>query len=186
MPFSGPKCFWKRFALCEAFLFLGCAHGGAHCGTAAHMPKAKPMKCRWRGTTTSALLQGRGRPCHIGRAALGKTGILPVAATPGSYSFAHRRLSRRRPRGSAALPLEALPLTEPLAHRPSHEWQSDRFAIGLARSSLAVRAPCAHPRRSNGKVLVQALPKTRRPQARWGKVSDNHCPFPCRRCGSGL
>ena len=50
------------------------------------------------------LLHGR---VAFGEGHIGATGILPVAATPGSYSFAHRRLSRRRPRGSAALPLVA-------------------------------------------------------------------------------
>ena len=158
LPASG--VFAERFALCEAFASRWCAHG-------ARTAKLLSTE-RWQGECFSFGVKPSGRDV------LGKTGILPVAATPGSYSFAHRRLSRRRPRGSAALPLEALPLTEPLAPRSCHEWQSDRFAIGLARSSLAVRAPCAHPRRSNGKVLGQALPKTRRPQARWGKVSDNH------------
>ena len=89
------------------------------------------------------LLHGR---VAFGEGHIGATGILPVAATPGSYSFAHRRLSRRRPRGSAALPLEALPMAEPLAPRPSHEWQSNCFAIGLVRRSLAVRAPVRAPK----------------------------------------
>ena len=81
--------------MCEALLFLWYAHGGAHCKTAAHDPRATRMFLHWRG----AIEEGR----------IGTTGILPVAATPGSYPLAHRRLSRRRPRGSAALPLEALP-----------------------------------------------------------------------------
>ncbi len=142
-----------------------------------HAQSAGPFAIRARGQRVfgSALPCAKLSPAfgaRTGRAlqdccahAKGEANEVPMVAEPGACALC-QWLSRLR--------FHALLATKPLAPRSCHEWQSDRFAIGLARSSLAVRAPCAHPRRSNGKVLGQALPKTRRPQARWGKVSDNH------------
>ena len=87
----------------------------AHGKTASHMPKAKPMKCQWQQST------GRARFAS-GRATYGFT----PCQWPSHLRF------------------HALLVAEPLAPQPCHEWPSNCFAIGLARSSLAVRAPCAH------------------------------------------
>ena len=86
----------------------------------------------------------RPRPTTGG--CVGTTGILPVAATPGSYSFAHRRLSRRRPRGSAALPLVATSCDPPGERGAGGQMVAQRWRAPRCGNAQDTRCPSKPPR----------------------------------------
>ena len=132
LPTPPPRRLWKRFALCEALLFLWCAHGGAHCKTACARSKGKanasPLARSLRGVDAF----GQGEGYLIGEA-------------PRSP------LANGRADGSLTLRVQTVSQCAP---------------------------PCAHPRRSSGKALGKALPKTGRPRARRGKGERSPLTFP--------
>ena len=64
------------------------------------------------------------------------------------------------------------------------QWQSRWIAHAPRANRFAVRAPCAHPRKSIGKALGKALPKTRRHRRGGGKVSASTSLSPVN--GNGL
>ena len=108
---------------------------GAHCNTAAHMPKAKPMKCQWRGASG-----GRALPRE---AALGQRASCPL----------RQRRDRRRwrtggPRAGGRAG------ARPSRWRHSH-WLS-RLRSGPATNGKAIASPSA----KRGAVL-QCAPRAR-------------------------
>ena len=149
LPASG--VFAERFALCEAFASRWCAHG-------ARTAKLLSTE-RWQGECFSFGVKPSGRDV------LGKTGILPVAATPGSYSFAHRRLSRRRPRGSAALPLVATSY-DPLGERGAGGLTvAQRLRAPRSGNAQDARCPSKPPR-----WRLPMLRRVRRPRPTGGRA----------------
>ena len=99
---------------------------------------------------------------------------LPLVRARGAHckTAAHRPKAKRRlsigeePSGSGRLRAKPLLILWRGSPKAPRQRQSKWIAHALRANSLAVRAPCAHPRRSNGKALGKALPKTRRSQAR--------------------
>jgi len=133
-PFAGPKRFWKRFALCEAFASRWCAHRARTAKRLARGTRA----IRWlasggeRGVASRRGLAARARAPlpHRGRAALlrgrrlegcrwangGKYGGDPRAAATRKMRVVPGRAAKmaalpvRRPRRSAALPAREVPV----------------------------------------------------------------------------
>ena len=113
---------------------------------------------------------GRARQNRFAQAK-GKAIAVPLA---GSLGRAHHAKGRANDElkgcDSPFLSLQRdLPMASPPAPRLCDEWQSNCFANGQVRSSFAVRAPCAHQRRGNGKVLGQVH---RKDGAATGSVSE--------------
>ena len=67
LPLPVPTRLWKRFALCEALLFLWCAHGGAHCKTACARPKGKTKAIHWRGAFGEWTPSGKAKAISLAR-----------------------------------------------------------------------------------------------------------------------
>ena len=68
--FCWAEMFLEALCLVRSFSLPWVRARGAHCKTAAHMPKAKPMKCQWRGASG-----GRALPRE---AALGQRASCPL------------------------------------------------------------------------------------------------------------
>ena len=67
-PRPWPARFWKRLALCEAFPFLWCAHGGAHCKTACARSKGKANASPLARSLQGVDAFGQGEGYFIGEA----------------------------------------------------------------------------------------------------------------------
>jgi len=113
------------------------------------------------GTSLEAL-------CHV------RSTPLPLVRARGAHckTAAHRSKAKRRlstgekPSGRGAFWQGEGCATGEGPPKAPRQRQSQWIAHASRAKSLAVRAPCAHPRRSIGQALGKALPKTARPQAR--------------------
>ena len=170
-PCLWPARLWKRLALCEALLFLWCAHGGK--GSDDRKPFS-PLPCG-RHVFGSALPCAKHYPSFGARTGRARQNC--CARPKGKAKAIHWRgaFGEWTPSGNAkAIHWRGTP-TAP------RQRQSKWIAHAPRANRFAVRAPCAHPRWGIGQALGKALPKTRRHRRGERKVGDSHIPFPCRR-----
>ena len=128
LPTPPPRRFWKRFALCEALLFLWCAHGGAHCKTACAQAKGKTKALHWRGAFGEWVPSGKANAVPLTRS-------LPPKAPRQWYSqwIAHAPCANR------------FAVRAPVRAPKEEHWQSTRPSASKNLSALqkAPQKACA-------------------------------------------
>ena len=136
---------------------LGCAHGGAHCGTAYAQPKGKPVVDPLARSLRGGEAQGQGHCCYTGgepSAPRQRHSQWPAIA-PCASRFAVRAPVRAPKEG------QWLRLWPSAARQPSapRQWHSQWPALAPRANRFAVRAPVRAPK---GGQWLRLWPSTSR------------------------